>query len=82
MIAPPDTIVLGDTVPVTVEALNRDGSVIPGAPVFLLSSHPDTIAVGPDSLTVIGLAAPGGANITAGIQNLRSAPFRIVVRAP
>jgi hypothetical protein len=79
---PPDTIAVGDTVPITVQALNRSGDTIPGADVFLLTLTPDTIAIGPDSVSVIGVIGGGGANLQAGVGNLRSTPFRIIVRAP
>jgi len=87
---PPDTILIGDTVPVTIEALNRSGNVIPGAPVFLkfvdtLSARIIGIA---DSVYVVGLpfdttvAKDSSGQVAAGVSNLTSFPFRIVVRAP
>jgi hypothetical protein len=78
---PPDTVVVGDTVLITVEALNRSGDVIPDAQNLLISLDPDTIAVTASGLSVVGLL-PGGGRIVAGTGNLRSAPFRIGVRAP
>jgi hypothetical protein len=82
IVYPPDTIVVGDTVRITVEALNRSGDVIPDAAVFLIALTPDTVAIGPDSVSVIGVAAPGGGSVLAGVGNLRSVPFRIIVRTP
>ena len=79
MVFPPDTIAVGDSVPLTIEALNRSGTVIPGAAVFLLSLTPDTLGIGLDSVSVIGVA-PGPGIAQAGIGNLRSTPFPIVVR--
>lgn len=72
---------MGDSVPLTVEVLNRAGDVIPGAAAFLVSLTPDTIRVDATGLGVVGVMA-GPGDVLAGVQNLRSLPFRIVVRAP
>lgn len=72
---------VGDTVPVTVEALNRSGDVIPDAAILLISLNPDTIGVDSALVAVVGIA-PGPGDVVAGSGNLRSAPFRIIVRAP
>jgi hypothetical protein len=81
VISPPDSVAVGDTLPVTVEALNRSGDVIPGAAVYLVSLTPDTLGVDSAGLRVFGLM-PGPGEAQAGVQNLRSAPFRIVVHTP
>ena len=82
---PPDTILVGDTVPVTIEALNRAGDPIPGAPVFLVSFR-DTVVGIADSVKVVGLPidtlATDTASVVAKVGNLTGFPFRIVVRAP
>ena len=79
MVAPPDTIVVGDTVPIEVHALNRSGDSIPGAPLELVSNHPDTVAVVSGTLAVVGLV-PGRGDVFARTGNLPSAVFRIVVK--
>jgi len=81
VIAPPDSLAVGDTVPIAVEALNRSGDVIPGAPLLLISLTPDTIGIDSAALAVIGLM-PGPGDVVAGTGNLRTAPFRIVVHTP
>ncbi len=81
VIAPPDSIAVGDTIPLTVEALNRSGDVIPGAPVILATLTPDTLGIDSARLAVIGLM-PGPGDALAGVGSLRTAPFRIVVYTP
>jgi hypothetical protein len=81
VIAPPESLAVGDTAAITAEALNRSGEVIPGAPMFLVSLDPDTIGVSAAGLAVVGLQ-PGPGEVLVGTGNLRSAPFRIIVYQP
>ncbi len=82
---PPDTILVGDTVPVTIEALNRSGDLIPDAPVYLVSLR-DTVVAIADSVNVVGLPigalTADTASVVARVGNLATFPFRIVVRVP
>lgn len=81
VIAPPDSLAVGDTATITVEALNRSGDVIPDAVIFLISLTPDTIGVAGTGVAVVGLA-PGPGDVLAQTGSLRSAPFRIRVFQP
>ena len=80
-VAPPDTIVVGDTVPLHILALNRSGDSIVGAPLTLFSLDTDTIAVDSARLAVIGLLA-GHGRVVARSGNLPSFPLTIVVKLP
>ncbi len=75
---PPDSIAVGDTVPVGVRALNRSGDSIPGVALSLISLDPDSIAVPPGRLAVVGLVL-GGGRIVATAGDLPSDPLRIRV---
>ncbi len=79
IVDPPDSIVVGDTVPVGVRALNRSGDSIPGAALSLISLDPDSIAVPPGQLAVVGLVQ-GGGRIVAKAGDLPSDPLRILIR--
>ena len=79
VVAPPDTILVGDTIPIDVRVLNRSGDSIPGAPVALVSLNPDTIGVDSARLAVVGLAA-GPGQVIAKAGSLPSQPFRIIVK--
>jgi len=86
LVAPPDTLRLGDTVVVRVRVLNRSGDSIPGAPVAIISLTPDTIGVDSARQAVFVVAAPasgsGSGRIAARSGDLLSDPFRIIVPAP
>ncbi len=75
----PDSIAVGDTMPVPVRVLNRAGDSIPGAPVTLTSLNPDTLGVDSASQSVFGLL-PGPAKIVARSGALLSSPFNIRVK--
>ena len=79
VVAPPDSIAVGDTVPITVRVLNRSGDSIPNAPVVLISL--DTLFISIDSarLAVIGDSA-GLGRVIAKTGSLPSDPFRIIVK--
>ena len=79
VVAPPDTILVGDTVAIEVHALNRSGDTIPGAPLGLRSFNPDTVGVVAGTLSVTGLM-PGPGQVQAFSGNLPGTPFRIVVQ--
>ena len=79
VVAPPDTILVGDTIPIDVRVLNRSGDSIPGAPVALVSLNPDTIGIDTASLAVVGIAA-GPGQVIAKAGSLPSQPFRIIVK--
>lgn len=81
VIAPPESLAVGDSTPITVQVLNRSGDVIPDAEAFLLSLNPDTVGIAAATLAVVGLV-PGPGDVVAGTGNLRSAPFRIIVYQP
>jgi hypothetical protein len=79
VVKPPDSIHVGDTIPIHVRALNRSGDSI-AAVVLLTSLNPDTLGVDTAKTAVIG-RAPGPGQIVASTANsLHSSPFRIVVR--
>jgi hypothetical protein len=80
-VEPPDTVAVGDTVPLHIRVLNRDGDSIPGAPVLLFSLDPDTLGVDSARLAVVGVA-PGPGRVVARSGELSSNPFRIIVTAP
>jgi hypothetical protein len=80
-VAPPDTVLVGETAFVAVRVLNRAGDSIPGADVSLLALNPDTLDVVPDTTLVVGVA-PGPGRIVAASAGLRSEPFRIIVKSP
>jgi hypothetical protein len=80
-VSPPASVVVGDTTPIQVRALNRSGDPIPDATITLFSLAPDTIAVPPGRLAVVGLV-PGSGRIVAQAEQLRSDPLRISVTAP
>lgn len=75
----PDTIAVGDTVPVPVRVLNRAGDSILGAPIRLTSLNPDTLGIDSASQSVVGLM-PGPARIVARSGSLPSSPLRIAVK--
>ena len=79
VVAPPESLLVGDTVPVEVHALNRSGDSIPGAALFLVSLNPDTIGIDSARLAVIGLAV-GPGQVIAKVGSLPSQPFRILVK--
>ena len=79
VVAPPDSILVGDTIPIDVRVLNRSGDSIPGAPVALVSLNPDTIGVDSARLAVVGLAK-GPGQVIAKTGSLPSQPFRIIVK--
>ena len=79
VVAPPDSMLVGDTVHIDVHVLNRSGDSIPGAPIVLLSLNPDTIGVDSARQAVVGLAA-GPGQVIAKTGSLPSQPFRIVVK--
>jgi hypothetical protein len=81
VIGAPDTILVNDTVPIHIRALNRSGDSIPDAPLRLFSLTPDTLGVDSARLAVIGLA-PGPGWAVAAVARLSSDSFRIIVRAP
>ena len=80
-VAPPDTVLVDDTVVMNVRVLNRAGDSIPGAPVRLIALNPDTLAVDSALQAVIG-RAPGPGRVVAWSGSLPSDPFRIIVVAP
>lgn len=78
IVAPPDSILVGDTIVIQVRVLNRSGDSIPGAVVTLISLTPDTLGVDNARLAVIGKAVgPGRAIAESGI---RSEPFPVLVK--
>lgn len=80
VVAPPDSIHVGDTVTIEVHVLNRSGDSIPGAPIALFALTPDT-AVGIDSArqAVVGLKV-GSGSVVAKTGSLPSQPFLILVK--
>jgi len=78
-VAPPDTIAVGDTVPLHVRALNRSGDSIVGTPIALIPLAPDTLGVDSARLAVIGRLA-GHGRVVARAGNLPSNPLTIVVK--
>ncbi len=76
---PPDSVLVGDTVSIQVRALNRSGDSIPGALLELFSNDPDTLAVPPGQLAVVGLVI-GTGEIVAKAGDLPSDPLPIKVR--
>jgi hypothetical protein len=79
VVAPPDSLLIGDTVPIEVHVLNRSGDSIPGAPIALVSLNPDTIGIDSARQAVVGIAA-GPGQVIAKTGSLPSQPFRIVVK--
>ena len=75
----PDSIVVGDTVPVHARALNRSGDSIPGAPIELISLNPDTLGVDPAQPAIIGVTI-GTGRFVARTGNIPSIVLLIPVR--
>lgn len=78
IVAPPDSLGIGDTIVIHARALNRSGDTIAGAPLKLISLDPDTMGVDTARFAVVGLIPGSGrAIVTSGA--LRSNPFLIPI---
>lgn len=87
VVAPPDTVHVGETLAVNVRVLDRNGDSIPGAAIFLTSFKPDTLGVDTAGQRVFVIAPPAPGTVaqctlTARSGNIISSPFRITVPAP
>jgi hypothetical protein len=78
IVAPPDSIHVGDTVVIHVRALNRGGDSIAAA-ITLVSLTPDTLGVDNTKLAIIG-KAPGTGRAIAVTGSLPSEPFAVPVK--
>lgn len=86
-VQPPESVLVGDTVALTIRALDRSGDSLPNAAIVLTSLSPDTLGVDSARLAVIGLFADSVTKHTVGLViastgNLRSQPLAITVVAP
>ena len=54
IVAPPDSLHVGDTVAIHVRVLNRDGDSIVGAVVRLVSLNPDTLGIDSARVAIVG----------------------------
>ncbi len=78
ILAPPDSLAIGQSIVIHARALNRAGDTIAAAPLQLVSLNPDTMGVDTATFSVIGkLAGTGRAIVTSG--GLRSNPFLIPI---
>lgn len=79
VVAPPDSILLNDTIVIHLRVLNRSGDSIIGAPVALVSLTPDTLGIDSARTAVVGKRkGPGRAIARSG--DLVSVPFAVVVK--
>ena len=79
VIAPPDSVHVGDTVVIHLRALNRAGDSIVGATIALISLTPDTLGIDSARGAVVGKAVgPGRAIARSG--DLVSTPFAVLVK--
>jgi hypothetical protein len=79
VVAPPDSMHVGDTVVIHARAINRSGDSIPGAVLALVSLDPDTMGVDTARFAVIGLIAGTGRAVVK-VGALASNPFLIPIR--
>ncbi len=78
ILAPPESLAVGQSIVIHARALNRSGDTIAGAPLKLVSLDPDTMGVDTASFSVVGiLAGTGRAIVTSG--GLQSNPFLIPI---
>ena len=79
IVAPPDSIQVGQTIPIHVRVLNRDGDSIPDAAVLLVSLNPDTLGIDTAAVALVG-KAKGPARWLARSGDLPSTTFPVVVK--
>ena len=79
VVGPPESITVGQTLPIHVRVLNRNGDSIVGAPVRLVSLTPDTLGIDSASVAIVGLlAGPGKFVVFSG--SLPSVAFPVQVK--
>lgn len=80
VVTPPTTIAVGDTIPIHVRVLNRNGDSIIGAPVVLISLNPDTLGIDTARTAIIGRIAGVGRYVARTGTLLPSAPLPVTVQ--
>ena len=79
VVAPPDSIHVGQTIAIHVRVLNRSGDSIAGAPVHLVSLTPDTLGIDSSQTAIVGLQV-GPGKFVAFSGALPSVAFPVLVK--